>query len=370
MRQQGRSTQQDAERIATYIRSEVDAGRRTFSDFLILTRKKRNRIAPYAAALEALNIPIEVSGAGAFGESAEVEALTCCCARSPIPGCAVARRRPARPAVRHQRSRAVCVQAGRRLVQIFHEPRRGRRAAVTGAPSRWRRCASTTAGRVCFPPAAALDRILEDTGYLALAATTPGGVDAGDVLHAVDRVRQVVEDGGSLADAADRSRRTAKATNEVESLPLEPGRTDVVRLMNLHKAKGLEANVVFLADPNGGVPPRVDVHIERTDLKAHGWFKVVRQDGELVRRASCSASTPTGRRTKAAELPYLQAEEDRLLYVAATRARELLVVSRWTGNTTEGRLGRSERLPRQARRNCRCRTGRGRSAVDAARLLQ
>src|SRR4029077_13226626 len=30
------------------------------------------------------------------------------------------------------------------------------------------------------------------------------------------------------------------------------------------------------------------------------------------------------------ELPYLQAEEDRLLYVAATRARELLVVSRST----------------------------------------
>ena len=67
---------QDAEKIATYIRSEVDAGRRGFSDFLILTRKKRNRIAPYADALESLNIPIEVSGAGAFGESAEVETLT------------------------------------------------------------------------------------------------------------------------------------------------------------------------------------------------------------------------------------------------------------------------------------------------------
>ena len=62
--------------LLRYIRSEVDAGRRRFSDFLILTRKKTNRIAPYAAALEALNIPAEVSGAGAFGESREVEALT------------------------------------------------------------------------------------------------------------------------------------------------------------------------------------------------------------------------------------------------------------------------------------------------------
>jgi UvrD-like helicase C-terminal domain len=54
----------------------VDTGRRRFSDFLILTRKKKDRIAPYAHALEALNIPVEVSGAGAFGDSREVQALT------------------------------------------------------------------------------------------------------------------------------------------------------------------------------------------------------------------------------------------------------------------------------------------------------
>ena len=66
----------DAAAIARYIRCEVDAGRRKYSDFLILTRKKKDHIAPYASALEDLNIPIEVSGAGAFGESAEVETLT------------------------------------------------------------------------------------------------------------------------------------------------------------------------------------------------------------------------------------------------------------------------------------------------------
>ena len=67
---------EDAERIARYIRSEVDAGRRQFNDFLILTRKKKDRIGPYAHALEALNIPVEVSGAGAFGDFPEVQALT------------------------------------------------------------------------------------------------------------------------------------------------------------------------------------------------------------------------------------------------------------------------------------------------------
>jgi hypothetical protein len=110
-----------------------------------------------------------------------------------------------------------------------------------------------------LPAGAALDRILEHNGYLALAATTPGGVEAGDLLHAIDRVRQAVEEGGSLEDAADALEADSEFTNEVESLPLEPGRRDVVRLMNLHKAKGLEATVVFLADPCGGVKPRVDV---------------------------------------------------------------------------------------------------------------
>ena len=185
-----------------------------------------------------------------------------------------------------------------------------------------------------LPAAAALDRILEHTGYLAFAATTPGGVDAGDILHAVDRIRQVVEQGGSLADAADSLEADSEAANEVESLPLEPGRTDVVRLMNLHKAKGLEANVVFLADPNGGLALRVDNHIERKDLKAQGWFKLVQTSegkswgGKLLGE---HADWPAH---EAAERPYREAEEDRLLYVAATRARELLVVSRWTGNHT------------------------------------
>ena len=69
-----------------------------------------------------------------------------------------------------------------------------------------------------LPAAGALERILEASGYLALAGTTPGGVDAGDVLHAVDRVRQVVETGGSLADAADALEADREATSEVESL--------------------------------------------------------------------------------------------------------------------------------------------------------
>jgi ATP-dependent helicase/nuclease subunit A len=321
--------EQDAKKIAAYIRSEVDAGRRHFKDFLILTRKKRDRIASYADALKSLNIPVEVSGAGAFGESAEVKVLTVLlrALSDPVDALAlIAVLRGPLFGISDQELFAFKHAGG--WFSIFNDPSEEVLATpVLRTPSalaalrqyyRWTRI---------LPAAAALDRILEDTGYLAFAATTPGGVDAGDVLHAVDRVRQVVEEGGSLADAADALEADSEATNEVESLPLEPGRSDVVRLMNLHKAKGLEADIVFLSDPAGGVRPRVDVHIERTELKALGWMKIVRKsEGSftetlLGQHADWAAH-------EAAELPYVQAEEDRLLYVAATRSRQAVVVSR------------------------------------------
>src|SRR5262249_19031222 len=96
-----------------------------------------------------------------------------------------------------------------------------------------------------LPAPAAVGRGLEAPGLLPVStAGSPGGAEAGDLLHAVDRVRQVTEEGGTLADAAAALIDDLGST-EVESVPLEPGRTDVVRLMNLHKAKGLEAPVVF-----------------------------------------------------------------------------------------------------------------------------
>jgi ATP-dependent helicase/nuclease subunit A len=322
---------QDAEKIATYIRSEVDAGRHRFRDFLLLTRKKRDRIAPYADALKSLNIPVEVSGAGAFAESAHVKALTILLRALADPQDTLSLIAVLRgPLFGTSDPELFRFKQAGGWFSIFHEPsdvvEPTQLSPVHAALRSLRQYYRWT--RI-LPAAAALDRILEDTGYLAFAATSPGGVDAGDILHAVDRVRQVLEEGGILADAADALEADSEATNEVESLPLEPGRTDVVRIMNLHKAKGLEADVVFLADPAGGVTPRVDVHIERTAKGALGWLKIMRtSEGSFA--AKVLGEHPDWPMHEAAEVPYLQAEEDRLLYVAATRARETLVVSRST----------------------------------------
>jgi ATP-dependent helicase/nuclease subunit A len=318
--------EEEAGRIARYIRDEVDAGRRGWRDFLILTRKKK-RLQPYARALEALQIPIEVSGAGAFGESREVREVADLLLALADPQDSVAlvgvlRGRLFGLSDRHLFDYR---QAGGYfgLFDELADPADSARP-VADALATLRRWYKWTR---MLPAGAALDRVLEDSGFLALAAASTGGVEAGDLLHAIDRVRAAVEVGFTLAEAAEALIDLDQESTEVESLPLEPGRQDVVRLMNLHKAKGLEAAVVFLADPNGGFDPIVDVRVVRDGRVARGYFPIVRK---FESRGSTVLAEPPGwARHRADEASFLGAEMSRLLYVAATRAKDLVIVGRW-----------------------------------------
>ena len=361
---------EDAARIADYIRTEINAGRRRPEDFLILARIKRN-LAAYAAALERLELPVEVSGAGAFGDSEHVRELAALLRSLADPDDGVALVGALRgpffgisdeELFRYRQAGGVFSLA-RPVIGMPKElpteaiasppPGRGRRArpghpaqpSLFDAPAEPSRPAAERAlielqamyrWTRTLPAAAATERILERTGFLALAASgTPGGADAGDLLHAVDRVRQVAEDGGTLAEAAAALTREIEGS-DVESRPLEPGRSDVVRVMNLHKAKGLEAPVVFLADPGtSGGSRGVDLRIERDGDRAVGFLRFTRRRNF----AETVLGEPDGWAERVAvERQFLDCEEDRLRYVAATRAMDLLVVSQW-GKATAKRPG-------------------------------
>ena len=101
---------QDAEKIAAYIRTEVDAGRSQFSDFLILTRKKRDRIAPVrpgAGIAEHPNGGERGRRLWQIRRDQDDDRSAARPGRSPESGSA--HRRPSRPAVRYQRPRTVRV---------------------------------------------------------------------------------------------------------------------------------------------------------------------------------------------------------------------------------------------------------------------
>ena len=324
----------EARLIAAYVHAEVASKRRTYGDFLVLTRLKP-RLRVYAEAFDALEIPVEVSGSGLFCKSPEVKALALLLSALADPLDAVslvgALRGPlfgiSDPELFQYRQAGGQFELSAPLPEAADEKAEKALDANYGpvlpAIRRLREWWRLTRR---LPLPAAIERMLEGTGWLALAATTPGGAHAGHLLQAIDEVRQVVESGGGLADAADALTQENEST-ESEALPLEPGQRDVVRLMNLHKAKGLEAPVVLLADPLHTYEFPIVLRVEREGTSAKGHLRLVRKR-ESGFGATTLAQTIDWDVHEAEEKKYVAAERLRLLYVAGTRAKELMVVCR------------------------------------------
>jgi ATP-dependent helicase/nuclease subunit A len=319
---------EEAMRIARYIREEVACGRRRFGSFLVLTRN-RPRLRTYADVFDELEVPVEVSGAGRFGGSAEVAALSLLLRvlADPIDGVSLVGVLRGPLFGMSDSALYEWKLAGGRFDVTAPWPASARGPVLDAMRQmqEWYRATRS------LPLGVAVERILEGTGWLALAATTPGGAKAGDLLQAIDRVRQVVELGGGISAAAEAlDLEDERGAGDVEALPLEPGRRDVVRLMNLHKAKGLEADVVFLADPCHAHRFDATLRIERDERGPRGYLRLLRPNQGSFGATVIGEPTGWGDHERA-ERPYLDAEEDRLLYVAATRARDLVVVGRWLG---------------------------------------
>ncbi len=96
-----------------------------------------------------------------------------------------------------------------------------------------------------------------------------------------------------------------------------------VRILTVHGAKGLEAPVVFLADQR------------RAEKARSGLFWIDLGQAELpVWSPNKAADDPVARDAREAALERQRAEENRLLYVAMTRAEERLYVCGWRGGQT------------------------------------
>jgi ATP-dependent helicase/nuclease subunit A len=124
---------------------------------------------------------------------------------------------------------------------------RGRPAVLEGLQqlNRWWRAANDT------PADIFMTALVSELGLLPYAAAGElGSLRAGALVYALDAVRSAAIAGQASLPGAHAALVSALDLTEAEA-PLEPGRTDVVRLMNLHQAKGLEAPVVVLADPSG-----------------------------------------------------------------------------------------------------------------------
>jgi ATP-dependent helicase/nuclease subunit A len=163
------------------------------------------------------------------------------------------------------------------------------------------------------PIADTILQLLEATRAHAGIAIWPNGEQAlANVLRMVDLARRF-EIGGasSFRGFVERLRDQAERNEAADAPVLEDG-SEGVRIMTVHKAKGLEFPVVVLADPTVAHTTKPSRHLE----PERGLC--------VVPLAGC---VPTELREHEAEVLERDAAESiRLTYVAATRARDLLVV--------------------------------------------
>jgi ATP-dependent helicase/nuclease subunit A len=170
------------------------------------------------------------------------------------------------------------------------------------------------------PIAQLIERVVQAGGYREHVLGLPSGERGLANVHKLMRLARRFEasEGRDLRAFLDHVAHLSELAGGEANAPVDAGEPHAVRLMSIHAAKGLEFPVVCVADlgraPNTRVPDLL-VDGERIGLA------LVRLDGRGATPALDYERLCDERRRAEAE------EEDRIVYVAMTRARERLVLS-------------------------------------------
>lgn len=356
----------DAEQIARFIRGAMDGAIAAFepgggtgsvfpetpaySDFMILTRTK-SRLTIYAEQLARYGIPYTITGSEDVGASDELKALVdlMTCALRPDDAVAGVAYLKGPLAGLSDDALYRYRQAGGSFDRM-HEPPPGDvvealDAALaerfTAAFARIRRARALLDAK---RPAVALEQMVEEFGLLAGAAhpavPAEGSLRAGYLLRILTAVQHRAAAGLDWAEVLHELQRVVDGDDALDGMTLETGRADAVRVMNVHQAKGLEAPVVFLADPySAGGRPTITQHVRRATGELVAPVVQGERPYERVTHPPLGWHDDTDEAFRQEEERHAQAEAHRLLYVAATRAENLLVVSTYPKKRGAGYWG-------------------------------
>jgi len=314
-----------------------------WSDFLLVSWG-RTRLATYARVLEELGLPYEITGSRAFADAPELETVM------PLLR-AVVDFDDVVSIVAYLRG-PLCGVDDDALYQFQKAGGRFSPFSSTfeGADLGIVRGLEVLRGAIedsrKHPPAAALGRLFEKLGLLPLAVSgEQPGTRGGVLMLAMTIAREMSARGDSL-DAivsAWGELIEPQLSPDIEQVNIDPARLDAVRLMNIHQVKGLEAPIVFLIDPGDEFDHPVELFVDRSGDESLGHFVLSRERGKAKKLL---AQPPDWDRHLETEKAFKAAEKNRLLYVAATRAKHLLVVGYRSG--VQGVKGAWRELARRA----------------------
>ncbi|HZP57535.1 MAG TPA: UvrD-helicase domain-containing protein [Dehalococcoidia bacterium] len=166
-------------------------------------------------------------------------------------------------------------------------------------------------------------RVIDETRLVEMAMLQHNGEQAAaNLLKLIDQARVFTASGGGLRAFVRWLRENVARTydfsggSEETDAPISEETDDVVRVLTVHAAKGLEFPVVVFANMGTERADRTRVIADRT----------ARRVEVRVGRANDGFRTPGFDAAMEHERLHDDAEQVRLLYVAATRARDRLVV--------------------------------------------
>ncbi len=295
--------------LAAEITAIAGAGRALRYDDVLVLFRGFSELAPYLRALREAEVPFVVSGGRRFFERTEiVQAMAVLRAvADPLDQVAL---------LAYLRSPAGGVPDTELAARAA-----GGEAICPTLDAAEARLAALRADAARLPVDAAVRHVLAASGLVALS---------GLAFEAAQRVANLEKLALAASDASRDGRRALLATidaiedgldtEEEGDSPLADAELDAVRVMSIHRAKGLEARVVILADTAGGRSSRGESRFTaRMTRSASGEF--VRLSGPAFQNGVAIASSLDASRHEAAE-------DVRLLYVALTRARDRLIVFR------------------------------------------
>lgn len=316
---------EDARNIANVIKQQMVQGA-TPRDFMVLTRYN-DGISVYARTIEALGIPASISGEVIIGETSEFQELSILLKTFIDPTDQVSfvaalrgiffgisddelyqwKRENGYFSIFSNIPETLPEQVKRKFQLAFAKLRTYQKWIHQNAPT------------------VAMEKIIDDVGFYPLLIKNNLGKRTYKSLLQIIAALRKQESNGNNTYKQIFDRLTELVYKKTVVLNIEED-ADAVRIMNVHKAKGLEAPVVFLAHPAKLVKTEsfVNKHIKRDDSSSKGYFTFSVRNGFQDKELAVPKNWDS---LKEEELRYLIEEEIRIIYVAATRAEKTLILS-------------------------------------------